>query len=231
MSTFSLLILEDDAGLREELVSFMQDFFSDIDAAENAEDAYKLFSQKSYDLLLTDIQLPKEDGLSFVKKVKKLYPEQLVIVMSAYQETEYFLTSIELQIFSFLVKPFDSKLLMETLFKITKILEDKSKAAPLNQNTSVTLSEDVFFDIQNSYLYVKNEMVMLTKKEELLLSILIKNIDGHVSELQLKKEIWDDESIADSTIRVLIKRLREKLGYDDAIINLKGRGYKITKNI
>lgn len=151
--------------------------------------------------------------------------------MSAYQETEYFLKSIELQIFCFLVKPFDSTTLMETLFKITKILEDKQKSSSPEKQSSVTLSHNVFFDTQNSYLYVDNEMVMLTKKEEILLSILIKNIDGHVSETQLKKEIWGDESIADSTVRVLIKRLREKLGYDDAIINLKGRGYKITKNI
>jgi DNA-binding response OmpR family regulator len=72
---------------------------------------------------------------------------------------------------------------------------------------------------------------MLTKKEEKLLYLLIKHIDSHVSEEQMQKEIWENENVADSTIRVLIKRLREKLGYEDAIINLKGRGYKIIPNI
>lgn len=93
------------------------------------------------------------------------------------------------------------------------------------------MSKNVVYDLATKYLYINDKMVMLTKKEEKLLYLLVKNISGHVSEEQMKKEIWEDESIADSTIRVLIKRLREKLGYEDAIINLKGRGYKITQEL
>jgi DNA-binding response OmpR family regulator len=229
MSSLSLLLIEDDLALQEELKSFMENFFSFIDTTDNAVDALSLYSKKHYDLILTDIQLPTTDGLSLVKSIKQQNKNQMVIVMSAYKETEYFLRSIELQIFSFLVKPFSSEELLQTIFKATKILE-KSKKEP-QSNTKKILSYNVFYDVETRYLYVDDSLVMLTKKEEKLLYLLIKHIDSHVSEEQMQKEIWENENVADSTIRVLIKRLREKLGYEDAIINLKGRGYKIIPNI
>jgi two-component system, OmpR family, response regulator CiaR len=229
MASLSLLIIEDDINLQVELCQFLENFFTKIDAISNAEEALKLYNQTSYDLVLTDIELPNENGLNFIQKIKKINPNQLVIVMSAYKETKYFLKSIELQIYSFLVKPFDSQQLIETFIKVTKILEKAKKEIQEDTSPLLKLSKNLQFDTQNNYLYKQGSMVMLTQKEEKLLEVLVQNLQSHVSEAQIKKAIWDDEEIADSTLRVLIKRLREKLGYEDAIINLKGRGYKLNK--
>lgn len=222
----SLLIVEDDLALRTELANFMEDFFSAIQVTDSTETALKIYKNGSFDLVLTDIKLPKDNGLVLVRNIKKITPKQLIIVMSAYQETEYFLKSIELGIFSFLVKPFNSEELMKTMFKVTaKIIKDlnRKEMTPL-----VILSQNIEYNIETKYLYINNKLEVLSQKEEKLLHILAKNINGHASDAQLKIEIWDNENIADSTIRVLVKRLRKKLDYKNSIINLKGRGYKLT---
>lgn len=222
----SLLLVEDDLTLRNELAIYMENFFGVIDVTDNAKNAYEMYQKKPYDLVLTDIQLPKEDGLVLLKNIKKIAPQQLIIVMSAFSETEYFLKSIEFGIFSFLIKPFNSEQLMETMFKVTKEIDKHTSKE--NAKNVITLSANVTYNIQKKYLYINNVLEILTHKEEKLLYILVKNIEGHVSDSELKNFIWESESVADSTVRVLIKRLREKLGYEDAIINLKGRGYKLT---
>ncbi len=225
-SPLALLLVEDDIDLRNELKDFMENFFEIIDVSDNIKDAYEFYKSNKYALVLTDIQLPTQDGLVLVNQIRKINPEQLIIVMSAYKETEYFLKSIELHIFRFLVKPFSSEQLMESIFEVTKIIKDTSNKE--HENTWLQLSPNITYNLQTKYLYIDGEMAILTQKEEKLLNILVKNIDGHVSDTQLKNEIWDDENVADSTIRVLIKRLRTKLDYEDAIISLKGRGYKLT---
>lgn len=227
-SAYSLLLVEDDETLRYELAEFLTDFFSKIDQCDNAEKAFGLYEQCPYDVVITDIQLPRSDGLSLVKRIKKINPQQLIVVMSAYRETEYFLRSIELGIFNFLLKPFTSQSLMEMLFKVKKRLEDTSTPNP-RELSKIELSKNITYSLQNKLLYIDQEEQILTQKEERLLYVLVKNMDGYLSDEQIALEVWGDTQIASSTLRVLIKRLRERLAYDDAIINLKGRGYRLMQ--
>lgn len=70
-SALSLLLVEDDISLLEELYDFLGDFFHTIDSATSAEEAYEKFAIASYDLVITDIQLPKQNGLDLVEKNKE----------------------------------------------------------------------------------------------------------------------------------------------------------------
>lgn len=225
-SGYSLLIVEDDSTLRKELVEFLSDFFDTIMQSDNAEDGFDIFEKNNFDVLITDIQLPKSDGLSLVKKVKKRSPDQLIVVMSAYRDTEYFLRSIELGIFNFLLKPFTSQALMEMLFKVKKRLEENSK----NHETpnTIELAENISYKVTSKILSIDGEEQKLTLKEDRLLFVLVKNMQSYLSDEQIALEVWGESSVASSTLRVLIKRLRDRLGYEDAIINLKGRGYRLN---
>lgn len=221
----SLLLVEDDVSLREELYEFLGDFFEHIDVASDAESAYKSFLITSYDLVITDIQLPNQNGLKLVEKIKKNIPTQMVIVISAYKEVDYFLKSIELGIFSFLTKPFDSQQLINTMFKATSQLNHQRN---LHDATKIILHHNVYFNVKEKTLYVQNEKVDLTNKEEILLALLVKNQNLFIRSEQIAIEVWKGDEVNSSTLRALIKRLRDKLDYEDSIINLKSRGYKLN---
>lgn len=222
----TLLLVEDDSSLREELSIFLSDFFDTIDAVGSAEEAYAHYVTASYDLVITDIELPNQNGLGLVEKIKKKNPSQMVIVISAYKEVDYFLKSIDLGIYSFLTKPFDSQLLINTMIKVTHLLQHQH--VKCDSPTVVILSSGISFDLKTKSLHVKGVVQELTAKEELLLYLLVKNANTFVRNEQLCNEIWQSDEVNNSTLRALVKRVRDKLGFEGCIINLKNRGYKLT---
>lgn len=226
LDAFSLLLVEDDICLLEELKIFLGDFFENIYIATTSEEAYTLFLERSYDVVLTDIQLPGQSGLKLVEKIQKQKKDQIVIVMSAYKEVDYFLKSIELKVYGFLTKPFDSQKLIAMMLKLTNELKSHKENA--NLSVVVTLHEGVAFDTQAKLLYVKDQLQVLTQKEEHLLSILIKNSNYFISNELLCETIWGESEISSSTLRALVKRLKDKLHYEESITNMKGRGYKLN---
>ncbi len=221
----SLLLVEDDLYLLEELREFLSDFFSTIDVATSAEAALMQFETRHYDLVISDIQLPKQSGLFLIEQIKKRYPSQLVIVISAYQEVDYFLKSIELGIYSFLLKPFNSQQLINTMIKVTTLIKQKYHR---KESSTVVLHSGVTFDLKTKELRIDDEAQELTSKEELLLALLVRNLDISVRNEQIAHEVWQSSEVNNSTLRALVKRLRDKLGYEDAICNLKNRGYKLN---
>lgn len=224
--SLSLLLVEDDISLNEELGIFLSDFFDKIDSVDSAEDAYEKYLTSTYDLVITDIQLPHQNGLSLVEKIRKKNPSQMVIVISAYKEVDYFLKSIDLGIYSFLTKPFDSQLLINTMIKVTNHLQRSYHHS--EDSSMVVLYDGVSFDVKTKSLYVKGLLKDLTEKEEELLFLLVKNANAFVRNEQLAQAIWQSDEVNNSTLRALVKRVRDKLGYDECIINLKNRGYKLT---
>ena len=223
--SLSLLLIEDEKALNEELCIFLSDFFDTIDACYSAEEGLEYYLKNEYDLVMTDIQLPHQNGLSFVEKVKKKNPAQMVIVISAYKETDYFLKSIDLGIFSFLTKPFDSQHLINTMMKATSQLQStKQTQSNSIHSGDVVLHEGVFFNLEQKVLVVNGKEEELTSKEELLLMTLVKQANAFVRNEQLAHIIWQSDEVNSSTLRALVKRVRDKLGYDDSIINLKKIG-------
>lgn len=225
--SLSLLLIEDDASLLEELSIFLSDFFDTIDVASSAEEAYEKYLSAPYDLVITDIKLPRQNGLLLVEKIKKHSPTQMVIVISAYKEVDYFLKSIELGIYSFLTKPFDSQQLINTMIKAT--LQINHLYAQHN-TTMVILHHDTTYFPSTKTLHVKGIAQELTVKEELFLALLVKNLNHFVRIEQISQEVWQSDDVNNSTLRALVKRLRDKLCYENSIVNLKNRGYKLSSS-
>lgn len=222
----SLLLVEDDVALLEELHLFMSDFFADICVANSAEEAYQRFLSRPFDVVLSDIRLPEQSGLVLVEKIRKQTPSQIIIMMSAYKEVDYFLKSIELGIYGFLTKPFDSQKLISMMLKLTSDLEQSKRQKEVS--TQILLYPDVLFDVVTKSLHVKGVFQELTQKEERLLALLVKYKNHFVSNELIAQVVWESDELNSSTLRALVKRLRDKLGYEESISNLKGRGYKLS---
>lgn len=225
--SLSLLLVEDDSSLLEELNIFLSDFFDIIDVASSAEDAYEKYLSNTYDLVITDIKLPRQNGLFLVEKIKKRSPTQMVIVISAYQEVDYFLKSIELGIYCFLTKPFNSQHLINTMIKATAQI---NHSYVQQSNNLILLDQDITYSTTTKSLHVKGIAQELTVKEELLLALLVKNLNHFVRHEQIFQEIWQSDNVNHSTLRALVKKVRDKLNYQNAIVNLKNRGYKLNSN-
>lgn len=113
----SVLYVEDNDSLREKAGNLLKKFFRKVDLAENGQVGLELFKKNHSHIVITDIQMPKMDGLTLIKRVSKINPETKTIIMSAFDNKEYLLKGIELRVFRFLNKPVNVAELTDVLYQ------------------------------------------------------------------------------------------------------------------
>jgi PAS domain S-box-containing protein len=115
-----VLYVEDDAYTREELAYFLKDKVAELYLAKNGEEGFELFKEKSPDLVITDVQMPKLNGISMSKLIKEHDSNSKIIVVTAFNDNEYLFDAIKLNIDNYLTKPLNIKNLVESMSKIAK---------------------------------------------------------------------------------------------------------------
>lgn len=220
----SLLLVEDDNALKNELNNFFLNFFDIVKTFENAEEALFWLESNRADVVISDICLPGMSGLEFLSRVRKKYLKKPLIAISAFPETDYLIQSIELQIYRFFIKPFDSQKLIEEMGTLVGLLkknrfEDKAKL--------IILSENFTYDIESQELFNRDKICFAGKKEIALLDFLVKNRHQYLSDEAILKAIWGETVVSASTVRALIRRLRKTLEDPNIIKNIRGYGYRL----
>ena len=122
-----VLYVEDDVSLREEVSIFLSDIFEHVDLAENGQEGLDKLSQEKYHIVITDIRMPVMDGIEMIEVIKKLYPEQAVLVTSAHNEIEYLVKLINLGVDNFITKPLRSEQIFKVLHKIVEHIHHKKE--------------------------------------------------------------------------------------------------------
>ncbi len=187
--------------------------------ANNAITALKLYETISPDIIITDIQMPKLNGLEFVKRVRQKDKKVQVIIITAFSDKDYLFKAIELQLVKYLIKPIKEKELEEALFLCIDSIENDS-------SNIIKLDDNILFDMYNKTLLVNNEIVKLRTKELLLLELLLKNKNRYVTYNEIENIVWFDSAMSKDALKTVIKNLKSKLP-KDLISNLSGTGYKI----
>ena len=123
----TILCVDDEDALRKSIVVFLKKFFKSVDDAQNGVEALKKYKDNSYDIVLTDIEMPKMNGLELSKEIKKTDPNTQVIVLSAFDNKEYLLKSIEIGINHYLTKPLNNDEIVVTLLKCIDTIELKKE--------------------------------------------------------------------------------------------------------
>jgi DNA-binding response OmpR family regulator len=228
-----VLLVEDEEDAREILGFYLDTVFDEVQIACDGQEGLELYEKayadnKTFDLVLTDIQMPKLDGLSMIENITKINENQKFIIVSAYKDEEYLFKSINLNVISYFVKPLEVKNMMEMLKKVkSKVLEDKSNE-PIEE-VIVKINNTYEYNRKTNLLYRNGELVDLSKKEKLLIEALFKNIKEIKTKEYLKEFIWNDSETSDATMRTVIKRVKDKIVDDDFIVSKKGLGYLIER--
>ena len=214
-----ILYVEDDEIARENGVEYLQNFFEQIYEASDAIKALQLYEKYQPDIIITDIQMPKLNGLEFVKKIRQKDKKTQIIIITAFCDRDYLLKAIELQLVKYLVKPVKEKEFEEALFLcVNSLQEDNSNIIKLDDNS--------YFDTFNKNLVIKNEIIKLRTKEILFLELLIKNKNRYVSYEEIENYVWSDSVMTKDALKTLVKNLKTKIP-KELILNLTNSGYKI----
>lgn len=217
-----LLIVDDEKGIREVIREYSEFNGHEVTEAENGMIAVGFCKLNEYDLIIMDIMMPKLDGYSACKEIRKIC-DTPIIMLSARGEEYDKLFGFELGIDDYVVKPFSPK---ELMARISAVLARRSGGNKTSDDVQVF--DGLEINIPARTVTIDGERVELTPKEYDLLFYLLKNKNIALSRDQLLSDIWGYDFFGDDrTIDTHIKNLRNNLGeYRDYIVTLRGVGYK-----
>ncbi|TLP39147.1 response regulator transcription factor [Arcobacter arenosus] len=216
---FTVLYIEDDEGVRTVNSRFLSRMFNELYEAKDGEEGYELYKKCHPDIILTDINMPKLDGISLAKKIRKEDKNTKIIISTAYSDKEYLLEAIELNLEKYIIKPLNSRNLLPALTKAVEGLEDE-------KNVKIELCENFYFDNKTSLFYLDDKVLEMTKKELLFLKLLVLNKNRVVSYEEIERFVWGDEYMSLNSLRTTIGFLRKKIPFN-CIKNISNMGYKL----
>jgi len=216
----TLLYVEDDKELREQFVRVFKPRFKEVYEAADGVQALEKYKQYHPDIILVDINLPKIDGLEVIKNIRENDKDTAIVVLSAYSDEEKLFKAVKLGLSDYLVKPVPYKKLIALFEEITLKCENIRGLTPLKNS--------YFWRKEGNILSYGDEIISLTKREVILLDILVENLNKIVTFEVIEALIWEDKDYTNHYISLshLLKRLRKKLP-EDLIENIYGQGYRV----
>ena len=217
-----ILIVDDEQKIREVIREYSEFNGYEVEEAADGMEAVSLCRLNDYDLIIMDIMMPKLDGYSACKEIKKT-KNIPVIMLSARGEEYDKLFGFELGIDDYVVKPFSPK---ELMARVNAVLARSS--AKQEEQPEILKFNGLEINIPARTVTVDGKKVELTPKEYELLFYLVENKNIALSRNKLLSDIWGYDFFGDdTTIDTHIKNLRNNLGpYRDYIVTLRGVGYK-----
>ncbi|PLY10460.1 MAG: DNA-binding response regulator [Arcobacter sp.] len=222
LKELNLLYIEDEENIRINIIKTLKLLVNDIIDLPSTEGALEILKNKNINLIICDINLPKQNGINFIKEIRQFDQKIPVILLSASTDKEYLLEATRLKLVDYLVKPIDFNVLQNALHKVADEIIDDGKYL-------LNFENDIFYNFieKNLYRINKDNKIALTSKEIELLEYLIIHDQRVVSHEEIKEYMWeDDENATDSALKNLLNKLRKKIG-KNSIKNISGFGYKI----
>ena len=217
-----ILIVDDEENIRKVIREYLEFEGFLCFEASNGEEAIKMCKENSYDLIVLDIMMPKIDGFTVAKEIRKK-SNVPIIMLSARSEEYDKLYGFDVGIDDYVTKPFSPKELVARI------------KANLKRNT--IMNEEISYlglkiDTLGHNVYVDDKKINLTNKEYELLLYLIKNKNIVLTREQILNNVWNMDYLGEErTIDTHIKTLRNLLGpYKNLIVTVRGVGYKFEEN-
>jgi len=147
-----VLYVEDSKDSRDVVLEFLNVFFDHIVVGKDGVDGLKKYNESIYDIVITDINMPKMNGLDMIEKIREQDSSVPILILSAYNEAEYFLKSIKCGVDGYLLKPLDLEQIVFTFTKIVEKIENEQRLIEFNENLK-QMVEDKTKEIEHRCLH------------------------------------------------------------------------------
>lgn len=220
-NNFTLLYIESDSDLREQNAMFIRKNGLKVLETDNSKKACDLFRTQKVDMILIDLHLTNENGLDFVRCLRAKDVLTPVIITADYTDQNTLLEAINLNTIRYLNKPIQNHDLLDALeFGAKKILNCQA-------STFTVLHEGFSYDPINKMInHPDGSTQQLSKKEYLLLELLLNKKHLIVPYDLIESIVWQESLMSMDALRTLIRGIRKK-SYPHIITNVNGIGYKI----
>ncbi len=227
MQKTKILIIEDEAPIRQLLRVALEPAQYEVMEAENTELAHKKIAQRRPDLILVDWMLPGTSGVNFTRHLKSEESTRNIpiIMLTARAEESNKLQGFEAGVDDYITKPFSPR---ELLARIKSVL----RRGILVSTDNIIQIDALELNTQTHEVHIHKQLITLTPTEYRLLHFFMKHPNKVYTRAQLLDHVWsNDTDINDRSIDALVRRLRKRLkphDYDSIIQTTRGAGYQLT---
>ncbi len=224
-----ILVVDDDERIRDLLKRFLARNGYLVSVAREAAHASRLLESLSFDLLIVDVMMPGEDGLSFTRRIRA-NSETPVLLLTARGETDDRIQGLEAGADDYLPKPFEPR---ELLLRVAAILRRATPPIPEDEIVRSLDLGDKSYDLIRGELSEGEHAVRLTSTEQALMRVFSRQPNEPVSRLRLAEELGGvNGAVQERAVDVQITRLRRKLELDPKnpryLQTVRGAGYMLT---
>ena len=222
-----VLVVEDDKNLGKVLTDYLTSKNYLVQLAEDGEIGFDFFTNNDYDIIILDVMMPKKDGFSLAKDIRKMNKDIPIIFLTAKSHKENIIKAFNLGADDYLTKPFSIE---ELLLRMDAVLKRTVKIDKIELDDNFIIGSYTFHNNQNLLISSSGTNYKLTTKENDLLKLFCENINSKVDRSLALMKIWGDDSYYNArSMDVYIAKLRKYLR-EDKKIDLKtihGFGFKL----
>ncbi|MBD3906236.1 response regulator transcription factor [Chryseobacterium sp. Ch-15] len=227
-----VLIIEDNARVSALLKRGLESQGYQIYISEDAEDALVMVDKIIFDLVITDIMLPKMNGIELSKLIKQKNDELPIIMLTALGTIDEKIEGFDAGADDYMVKPFEIR---ELYARIKAVLLRKSSSPKQNEISSKIEYKNLVVDTKTNRVYRNQKEISLTPKEFKLLVFLMRNAERILSRDEIAENVWGNHfDTGTNYIDVYIAYLRKKIDkeFDEKLIHTKpGMGFIFTNQL
>jgi len=221
-----ILVVEDEQKMALVLKRILNEHGFIVDIANDGVEGEQKFLEEKYDLLIVDVMLPRQDGLTLCTKVRTTNHAIPILILSALDATNDAVTGLESGADDYMTKPFES---VELIARVRALLR---RGSDLKKSTSLTCG-NLELDLSSRMAKRNGKTIQLTLKEFTLLEYLLRNKGRVLSRAQISEKVWERPyDLNDNNVDVYINLLRKKVdkGFETPLIQTAvGMGYLIRE--
>lgn len=219
LKNFTVLYVEDNEQVRQNAVEYLTRISKKVYEAKDGKEALLVWKEHKPDIIITDINMPRLNGLDMASYIRAQDKDVQIIVATAHSDTDYLLRAVELQLVKYIIKPITKEKLLNALERSIELISDKSKF-------NLRLSDSHVYNAYEKVIYDNDKEIKLTKNELLFLDLLAHHSSRVVKYEEIEGAIWAYEGMSQDAIRSLVRGLRKKVP-ENSIENISGVGYKL----
>ncbi len=220
----NVLYVEDNIEVQTQTTKMLKSFFNNVFIANNGKIGMELFCNDSdnYHIIITDIKMPVCDGISMIEGIRKLNKTIPILVLSAHDDKDYFLKTINHGIDGYILKPYTLEQITTALLNII----EKYKFNLLFNETDIHFDYGFIWNKKNNQLIKNNQSIKLSKNEIKLFQLFINDNNVVKSYKEIEFFVFGYSNDDMKKIRNLMTRLRIKLD-NDLFETIYGHGYSL----
>lgn len=225
-----VLIVDDDKAIQNMLYKVVKSNGLEADIASSGEEALEMVTQKNYDLMLQDINMPGIDGFEVISRLREKNNDTPIIIISGRQEDYDTLYGLNIGADDYITKPFNPVILGAKVKAL--IRRSKSNASGTNGSDGMLTAGPFAYNTSTLRFYKNGEEIVLSSKENAMMKLFMDHVNRIFPKDMLYDMVWGNAIVDDNVIMVYVNKLRQKIEDNPSspkyIQTVRGLGYRFV---